>query len=123
MDVFNTLTVNNANFVVTNTTDYSLDQYLDSSYGFELYYRAKRGIAQSRWLDLLKTNGFDGPTLLRGGVYQSENRLTELDFHPFMVRPFVLYWTLDDDWYGLMFDGREFLLQGNDGQPFLPGLL
>lgn len=123
MDVLHTVTVNDSTFKVTNPTDYYLDQYLDSQYGFELYYKNKRGMQQARWLTMLEVNGFDEPTNMGKGLYQAETHADTLDFHLFVRRPFVLYWVFSDVWYGLGFDGNEFIMQDESDMRWLPSLI
>lgn len=126
MDVLNIITINDASFKVTNDSNYPLDRYLDSSYGFELYFKNKRGIEQNRWLKTLQSDNFDKILNLgrtKTSIHYSETRATTLDIHKYITRPFVIHWVLGNDWYGLGFDTHEFILQNNEGNMFLPEVI
>lgn len=124
MDVIDTLTVNNDHYILSNDSDYPVDRYLDSSYGFELFYRQKRGAEQARWNTMLRSNGYSKPlNLIKSRIWTCETRNTTFDIWDYVARPFVVHWVLGDSWYGLGFDNKEFIMQDNDGKLWLPGVI
>lgn len=123
MDVIDVLTVNGENYIFSNPTDCYVDRYLYSSYGFVLYYRPKKGIANTRWHDMLKRNGYGMKLQIRKNILYVETRNTTFDIWDYVDRPFVVEWVLDDCWHSLAFDGKEFVMQDNDGNLWLPGVV
>jgi hypothetical protein len=128
MDVLNALVINKVTFPVVNDTDYYLDEYLYSDYGFELFYNKRRGMNQIKWEKLLDSNGFgvSAPNRTRaygGHYYSAETHVRTLNFREFMDRAFVVHWVSGGTWYALAFDTREFVVQDNHQNYWLPDLV
>ena len=106
MVTFDALLVNDTTIKIDNRTDYYLDQWLYSDYGFELFYRPKRGIEEVYWQELLESNGFNlyhGPDPRIKGGRSAESRSRSIDFHEFLTRSFCMRFT-SDKVYDLYFD-------------------
>lgn len=123
MNVMQMLKINGHKYKVTNRTDYYLDQWLYSDYGFALYYRViRRGMAELRWQSMLDDNAFSTDRA-RGMFWPHivgvETRNRSLNFHDLIDRPFAIDFVHGGEWYGMAFDGNEFYMQTNDGNPDL----
>ena len=124
MDVLNSLSLNGANFIVHDSSTYALNRHLDSDYGFELYWRRKRGAQELKWRQMLNRYGFHNVDVWPGKSYlNGETHVDTLDLVDFIVRPFVVHWVFGGEWYGLGFDGNEFHLQDNHNNIYLPNAL
>lgn len=124
MDVTQTLKINNASFVVHNDTDLYLGDTLYSDYGFELFWRKQTGLPERHWQFMLKHCGFGNPDkAMRIPYWYAETRLTELPLVPLMNRTFVTHFVLGGEWYGMAFDGKQFIVQHNHDNLFLPGII
>jgi hypothetical protein len=124
MDVTQTFAINGAAFPVHNDTDYHLGMYLDSDYGFELFWRKQSGMAERDWQFMLKHCGFNNPDkALRVPYWYAETRITELPLVPLMRRTFVTHFVFGGEWYGIAFDGKQFIVQANHNNLFLPSVM
>lgn len=103
MPLFDAITVNDTSIKVDNRTDYYLDQWLYSDYGFQLFYRPTRGISEVYWRELLRENGFDeGVKIQRFLSCQSRHR--SLDLWEFLSKTFCVEFVSGDKIYALLFD-------------------
>jgi hypothetical protein len=125
MHTFDAITVNNTTIKVDNPTDYYLDQWLYTDYGFNIYYRGKRGIEEVYWNRLLKANGFEEPSFInRGvgdtpnGVYDLDTYSRSLDFHEFLSRSFCIEFTSGKKPYAMFFDHKTWTITMSEEESF-----
>lgn len=105
MTIFDAISVNDSTIKVDNRTDYYLDQWLYSDYGFQLYYRPTRGVSEVYWKELLRENGFDEPVKIpRQKFLSAQSRNRSLDLFEFVTRTFCTEFVSGDKIYALLFD-------------------
>lgn len=107
---FQALTINDSTIKVDNRTDYYLDQWLYSDYGFRLFYRPTRGIQEVYWNDLLDKYDFDDYRVKRKGFIDLETRERSLDFHEFIGRNFSIEFVSANSFYNVLFDRKDWIL-------------
>jgi len=111
MPIFDALTVNDTTIKVDNQTDYYLEQWLYSDYGFRLFYRPTTGIEEYYWKNLLNQYNFedvdDQFISRRTRFVDISTRNRSIDFHEFLSRPFCTEFVSGDKVYAFYFDYRK----------------
>lgn len=120
MHTFDAITVNNTSIKVDNPTDYWLDQWLCTDYGFRLCYRPKRGTEELYWNKLLKANEFETPSFLtlERSVHYVSTYNKCLDFYEFLSRTFCLEWISGSKPYAMLFDHKTWTITLSDTETF-----
>jgi len=103
---FEAITVNDSTIKVDNRTDYYIDQWLYSDYGFRLFYRPVRGIQEEYWNEMLAEYNFDDPEGCFGKerFVDTSTRERSIDFHEFLGRNVAIEFVSDSSFYCFFFD-------------------
>jgi hypothetical protein len=111
MRIFDAITVNDSTIKVDNRTDYYLDQWLYSDYGFRMFYKPVRGISEVYWNELLNEYKFDEPNDLGKVKFRDvSTRNRSIDFHEFLTRNVAIEFVSGDKFYCFFFDSKEWLI-------------
>jgi hypothetical protein len=123
---FDAITVRDITYKVDNRTDYYLDKWLYSDYGFKLWYRTQRGMEEIYWNEILNDYNFQLPAwkLKKAISHQTLTYDRSLDLHDFLTRSFYIEWSSglrsngNGYRYGLYFDYRNSSIIVDDNKAY-----
>jgi hypothetical protein len=117
MDVFNTIEINRVQIKVDNETDYYLDEWLYSDYGFRLFYKSGKGANEYYWRKTLDGYEFDENAPYKR-IVDIETRCRSIRIQDLTSRSHMLQFVSDNKFYSYLFDYREnMIVMRNDGTP------
>jgi hypothetical protein len=115
MDIFDTIEMNGVQVKVDNPTDYYLDEWLYSDYGFRMFYKPAKNVSEYYWLENLNKYSFRDNIVFKR-LRDVETRNRSLNIKDFLSKSHVIQFVSDSKFYSYLFDYREgMILMRSDG--------